>query len=147
MAVSDANYCFTLIDIGQNGSNNDNGVLSRSEMGKRLSAGEMNNPETRSLPGCPFDPLPFYFLGEAIFSLKIWLIRPYPGKMLQEDQSVYNYRHARPRRVIENAFGILVARWRIFNASINTSIENVEKYVKAAVVLHNYLRQTENAVY
>ena len=147
MAVSDVNYCFTLIDIGQNGSNNDNGVLSRSGMGKRLSAGEMNNPETKSLPGCTFDPLPFYFLGKAIFPMKIWLIRPYPGKMLQEDQSVYNYRHARPRRVIENAFGILVERWRIFNVSINTSIENVEKYVKAAVVLHNYLRQTENAVY
>ena len=34
MAVCDVN-CFTMIDIGQYWSNNDSGVLSRKEMGKR----------------------------------------------------------------------------------------------------------------
>ena len=29
LAVYDANYCFTLVDIGQYGSNNDSGVLAR----------------------------------------------------------------------------------------------------------------------
>lgn len=64
----------------------------------------------------------------------------YPNKMLQEDQSVYNYRNSCPRRGIENTFDILVASWSIFNTPINASFEIVEKYVKAAVVLHNYLR-------
>ena len=26
-------------------------------------------------------------------------------------------------------------------------MENIQSYVKAAIVLHNYLRQTENAIY
>ena len=70
-------------------------------------------------------------------------MRPHPGKMLDEDQSVCNYRQSRPRRVIENTFGILVARWRIFNTLINASVEIVAKYVMLAVVLQNYSRQTE----
>ena len=88
-------------------------------MGKKISADKVHLPESKSLPGCPFDPLPFYLLGDKIFSLKAWLMRLYPTKMLQEDQSIYNYRHSLPRRIIENAFGIFVERWRIFNTPIN----------------------------
>ena len=70
-------------------------------------------------------------------------MRSHPGKMLQEDKSVYNYRQSRPRRVFEKTFGILVARWRIFNTPINALAEILKRYVMAAVVLQSYLRQTE----
>ena len=85
-------------------------------------------------------------VGDEIFPLKTWLLRPYPG-VLTEFQRVFNYRQSRARRVIENAFGILVTRWRIFLTAINASVENIECYVKSAVVLHNYLMQTENSLY
>ena len=32
LEISDANYCFTLFDLGQFGSNNDSGVLASSEI-------------------------------------------------------------------------------------------------------------------
>ena len=48
------------------------------------------------------------------------------------------------RRVIENTFDILASRWRIFNSSLNASFKNIEK---SAIVFHNYLRQTDNALY
>ena len=54
---------------------------------------------------------------------------------------------SRARRIIENAFGLLVARWRIFHTPINATVEHVESYVQAAVALHNYLGQTENSMY
>ena len=47
----------------------------------------------------------------------------------------------------ENTFDILVTILRNSNAPINASVEIVEKYVNAAVLLHNYLRQTETAAY
>ena len=73
-------------------------------------------------------------------------MRPYPGK-LSEEQRVFNYHHSRARRIIENAFGILRSRWRIFSRPIKASIENTEMYIMAALSLHNYLSQTENALY
>ena len=72
---------------------------------------------------------------------------PYPGKNITEAQTVFNYRLSRARRVMENAFGIHAARWRISKESISAKVENVETYVLAVLCLHNYLRQTDNAGY
>ena len=68
-------------------------------------------------------------------------------RTLSEEQRVYKIRQSRSRIVIENTFGILASRWRIFNTPMNVSVENIERYVKSVKVLHNYLRQTDNALY
>ena len=107
----------------------------------------MSISQATSLNGCLFDPLPYFLVGDEIFPLKTCLLRPYPGSTLTEKKSVYNYRHSRARRVIENSFGILVSQWRIFNTPIHAKLKNVEKVVLAAMALHNYLRQTDNASY
>ena len=75
-------------------------------------------------------------------------MRPYPGhtrSKMDEKKFIFNYRLSRARRVIENTFGILVARWRIFRSPIKAKTENVEHYLLAAICLHNYLRETDNA--
>ena len=66
---------------------------------------------------------------------------------MSEPETIFNYRLSCARRVIENTFGILAARWRIFRGYIRASVENVENYVLATLCLHNYLRQTDNAGY
>ena len=38
LGISDAHYCFILIDLGQYSSNNNTGVLNNSEMGKRFDS-------------------------------------------------------------------------------------------------------------
>ena len=72
-------------------------------------------------------------VGDEICVLKAWLMHPYPGK-LTEEQLVFCYRQSRVGRVIGNAFGILVFLWR---SLIRKSVENVERYVRAAIVLLN----------
>ena len=147
LAVCNADYCFTLYDIGSYGSNNDSGVLANSMMGRMLEDNRLKVPIPEKLDGCKCEPLPYFLVGDEIFPLKLWLIRPYPGKGLTEEQRIYNYRHSRCRRVIENAFGILVACWRIFLTPIHATVENGEKYVLACLCLHNYLWKTKNTYY
>ena len=67
-------------------------------------------------------------------------MRPHPGRQMQEE-------HSRARRMIEKIFGLMVASWKILHTPITSSVENIEKFVMAIVVLHNYLRLTENASY
>ena len=76
----------------------------------------------------------------------MWLLRSFSGPLTGE-QRIFAYRLSRARRAIENAFGILTARWRIFHKPIRSSVENAERYKLACLALHNYLRLTDNAMY
>ena len=49
--------------------------------------------------------------------------------------------------MIENTFGILASRWRIFRRPIIAEPERAVAYTKAAIALHNFLRTTESLVY
>ena len=82
-------------------------------------------------------------VGDAAFPLRVDLMRPYPGHNLPEDEAVFNYRQSRARRVIDNSFGIVSVRWRIFRRPILANPENVIGIVKATICLHNFLRQSD----
>ena len=65
-----------------------------------------------------------------MFPLQDWLMRPYAGSsLINELRKIFNYRLSRESRVIENTFGILVARWRVLQSTIDATPEKVEKMV------------------
>ena len=145
MALVDASYKFIGIDVGAYGRSSDSGVLRDSEFGQKFLNGELNIPEPQSLEDAPgIGRLPYVMVGDEAFPLTQNLMRPFPGRKgrLPLHQAVFNYRLSRARRVVENAFGILVARWRIFERKINLNPENTRKAVLATCVLHNYLQST-----
>ena len=136
MAICDVNYCFSLVDIGGLGRDNDAAIFSQSDMGMAFEDGEFNIPAAEVVEG---HTLPYVIVSDEIFLLKPWLMKPFPGKNLTEEKLIYNYRLSRCRRTIENTFGVYAARWRIFRRPIRASIETVERIIMAFVCLHNYL--------
>lgn len=82
---------------------------------------------------------PLCLVGDAAFPLRTYLMRPYPGRKLDDRKRVFNYRLSRARRCIENAFGILVSRWRVFLGTVQGKPELLNNMIQAAVCLHNFL--------
>ena len=48
--------------------------------------------------------LPFVIVSDEIFALKPWLMKPYGGKGLPQEEEIFNCRLSRCRRTIENSF-------------------------------------------
>ena len=67
MAVCGANYCFSLIDIGQYGSNNDSGVLAASKMGELFEDNEMNLPSSSKISESDDFDFLYFLLGDETF--------------------------------------------------------------------------------
>ena len=139
------NIALLYVDCGQYGSTNDSSVLRSSTLYKVFEENKFNVPAPAKAEGFE-DPLPYFSLGGEVFPLKTWLMRPFPGS-LDVSQKIFNYRLSRARRTIQNAFGILVARWRIFKRPILASIETVQSIIGTCFCLHNYLQTTQSSSY
>lgn len=140
MAIVNANYEFIYCDVGTNGRHSDGGVLSNTVFYERLQNGNLNIPKLEKVLGCSRH-LPYVFIADEAFALRPDFLKPYSRDKLNKATRIFNYRLSRARRVVENAFGILAARFRIFHTAINLKIENTEAVVMACLVLHNFLRR------
>ena len=112
LAICDAKYNFTLVDVSQYDSNNDSRVLEQSKISSAFKNNTLNLLETKVLLGTNLD-IPYLLMRDEIFPLKPWLQQPYPGRLLQPLEMIYYYCHLKAKRVTDNACGILRAHWRI----------------------------------
>lgn len=135
MAEVDFNICFTFVEVGQPGSENDAGVFNNGPLWLALENGIL--------------PDGLVLVGDDVFPLKPYLMKPYSptGGVLAQEQRICNYRFSRARRISENAFGILVSRFRVFEGKILCNVSTVRKVVKDSCTLHNWLRKTSSTTY
>lgn len=142
LALVDANYNFIAVDVDAYGKNSDGGILAHSNLGKSLENGSLHIPNSKFLPGTN-NYVPYVILGDEAFPLKTYLMRPYPGKQLEDSSKrIYNYRLCRTRRVVENCFGILTQKFRIYNRRIQSKPENIDYIILSTCVLHNFIKKT-----
>ena len=73
------------------------------------------------------------------------MLKPYPGDVSELTQRIYNYRLSRARRVIENTFGIMATRFRVYRRPIIANVDTVKSVVKATIALHNFLLITQHS--
>ena len=138
MAICNAKYEFTMVDIGDSGRQSDGSVYNNSQLGYAIEQNLIDIPDPHVLPNSE-RKLPFVFVADDAFGLKTFMMKPYPFQNLSLTQRVFNYRLSRARRIIENAFGITASRFRVFRRPIIAKVENVILITKAAIALHNFL--------
>lgn len=138
MAAADADYAFIFVDVGAEGSQGDSQVFRDSVFGKKLANNRLKLPKAECIPNSDIE-VPYFFVGDGAFSLRPNLMKPFAARKMSLKHALFNYRLSRARRVVENAFGILAARWRIFKQPICSLLETTDDIVTAACCLHNLI--------
>ncbi|KAL3222167.1 hypothetical protein MRX96_028904 [Rhipicephalus microplus] len=96
LAVVDSDYKFVIVDVGAYGKQSDGGVLEQSKFGCRLENGKLHIPRDLELPNTSH-PAPCVFVGDEAFQLRTDFLRPYPGRWLEDEKRIFNYRLSRAR--------------------------------------------------
>lgn len=125
MALIDSRYRCLYVSYGSPGSESDSQIFNASNLRRLL--------ERRILPENDF------IVGDDAFSLQPYLMKPFSGHRLTKEQRIFNYRLSRARNVVENFFGMLTNRFRIFLHPIGLNPATVEKVIKVVCIIHNYL--------
>ncbi|XP_033980511.1 protein ALP1-like [Trematomus bernacchii] len=147
MALVDSNYKFLYVDVGCNGRISDGGVFGGCSLQDALENRTCNIPAPAPLPASD-EAVCYHIVADEAFPLKEYLMKPYPNRRLAVEERIFNYRLSRARRVVENAFGILANRFRVFLTTINIQdTAKVEAIVLAGCALHNFLRTESCSAY
>lgn len=144
-ALVDADYNFLFADIGCQGRISDGGVFRHSFLWKQIEEKKLNIPEPDTLPGRE-KFVPYVILADDAFALHANIMKPYAGVHAKGSlQRVFNYRLSRARRVVENAFGVLSAVFRVLRKPMLLEPRRASLVVLCTIYLHNFLRQSTNS--
>ena len=119
MELTDTDNKFLYVNVGCNGRIGE-GVFRNSSLSSAFSLNTSNIPLSDS------DSLPYVVAADYVLPLKTYMMKPYAFKSGTE-KKVFNYHLSCARRVVENAFGILPKRFRIFLTSITVVPETAVK--------------------
>ncbi len=143
LAVADSEYRFVFVNIGAYGKDCDSSLFKETQLWRDIANNDLPIPKPKplseSIPGCT----PYVFVGDEGFGIHMNLMRPYSGKIMDQQKRVFNYRLSRARRYVECSFGILSNKWRVFHRPLNVSVELSMKIVQACCVLHNFVRERD----
>lgn len=139
----DADYNFVFANVGSQGRISDGGVFKNTLLWKLIEEKRINFPNSEPLPGRQ-KPVPYVILSDEAFALHEHIMKPFSGVHPKGSmQRVFNYRLSRARRVVENAFGILSAVFRVLRKPMLLEPKKASLVVLSTIYLHNFLRQSE----
>ena len=143
LAFLDYDYRFLAANVGVQGRISDGGVFKNSAMYFALENDKFNISDPRRLPLTENDEndphsssVPFVFVADDAFQLTSYCMKPYGRKNMTDAQRMFDYRLSRKRRVPENAFGILVKKFRVFSIRNNLNKNNLSVVVLCLCHFH-----------
>ena len=117
MAVCDAKYNFTLVDIRDTGRQNDDSVYANKLLVYAIENGLFNIPQPSKLLQSE-GILPYVFTGDDAFGFKNHVMKPHPFHRVPLAKRVSNYSSPRAGRIIENVFGVATSRFLVLHRPI-----------------------------
>lgn len=149
LAMCNANYEFTYINVGVQGKESDSAIFTQSRLYEQINNDLMDIPPAKALPAMHNDnptntaataPLPYVIVGDEAFGLSSRVMRPYARALdLDHKKKIFNYRLTRARRYIECTFGIMANRFRILHRPLNVAKDKAICFVKTICILHNFI--------
>lgn len=143
LALVDADYKFIWADVGTNGACSDAQVWNDCELQYAVQDDILEVPEAEPLVEGEQE-VPYFLIGDNAFALRTYMMTPFSHKTQKREERIFNYRISRARRIVENAFGILVNRFRVLLTTLKTTPQYSITTVTACMVLHNILRSVQN---
>ena len=140
LALVDGEYKFRWVEVATAGSCSDAQIFNICHLKRKIDDGSIGFPDSAPITQGGQD-VPYFILADDAFTLKTWLMKPYGRRMLTREERIANYRISRGRRVVDNAFGILVSRFRVMMTTIELSPETVREVVLTCVGLPQGLLQ------
>ncbi|XP_054083754.1 putative nuclease HARBI1 isoform X2 [Zeugodacus cucurbitae] len=145
LASCDQRSKFTYINIGSTGRNNDSYIFERSSLKKFHEHARIFKENSEIIEGIN---VPVLLIGDSAFRLSHHMMKPYPYGVNQSPvEKHFNYRLSKCRRVIENAFGQLKARFRKVGRGLQVAPKNVNIIIRACCILHNFLKIENDEVF
>nr|CAH7767345.1 unnamed protein product [Callosobruchus chinensis] len=141
-ALVDADCNFIYADVGSQGRISDGGVFKNTTLYKKLEGREKKIAHAEVLQVPYAVEVPYYILGDKAFALNEYTIKPFEGNHEpRSPERVFNYRHSRARRVVENALGIVSSVFRVLRKPMLLEPLIATKVVLSTLYLHNFLRK------
>lgn len=145
MALVNSNYNFVYVNIGGQGKISDGGIFQNCELWRRITSDSLFLPPPRPLPGSN-KPVPYVFLGDGAFALSTSVMKPYPGNHdVGSPKREFNRKLSSARVVVENTFGILASKFRVFRKPLMVCPDKVSLITMTCVLLHNFLRKSNTS--
>lgn len=91
LALVDADYKFSFVDVGSNGRISDGGVLRESCLQAALDDNSLGIPPGNCFPERN-TRVPYVIVADEVFLLKENLMKPFPAKSIDDASRVFNYR-------------------------------------------------------
>ena len=139
-----ANLIFLHVATGFPGSIHDARMWTKSEIHTKIERGDILQYTEKIIGNLRVKPL---ILGDGAYTLNPNLMKPYRHSIqLSLEHRKFNKKLSSARVIVERAFGVLKARYRILLKRLDSSITNVSDIIIGCVVLHN-LCQMKNDQY
>ncbi|XP_049516618.1 uncharacterized protein LOC125942471 [Dermacentor silvarum] len=142
LAVVDHKYHFRYINVGSPGRCHDASVYGRSKLHTLIENGTFSSP-TAIIESINIPPI---ILCDQAFPLSPNLQKPFPNAQPGSREGVFNYNLSKTRRIVENGFGRLKARFRFVMKRMECKLKKAKLAIRAACVLHNICEAMKDSV-